>query len=1370
MRLLLLSIMLMIFTASYGEDNIMLFNNFTIQDGLPTNNIMEVAQDTSGFLWVATELGIARFDGENFHNYSHVPRDTFSIPSNLIRKLYLSSSGDLWIGTWNGLCKYDPVYDRFQRFIPNPLLTTGNPLNIIISIDEAVDGTIYFLTEGGYLYSIKNGVIKTELNLQQGNCKFMLIDRENRCWISSRNTVFRFNINTNFTTQFEIGYPPNVKDPEITDMILVDSFLYISSYNSDLIRYNFHSNQQFRYDLVDDLSHTTTLLKEENMLYIGTSDGLKILDISTGQIRSYSEDLLNSKSLSSNSVIDVFRDRQGNLWIGTVKGLNVAYRNKGFFTYSKYNSETEKDLDVRAIYKDDQNHLWLGMSNGFEILDENNNKLHSLPGKEQLQPSSQIGEVFCIYEDSKENIWIGTYVNGLIKYNTRKDKLTQYYPGEGVRDLPGTDVRAIKEDDKGNIWIAIHGKGIYVQKEGEEKFEVITKVIPDIPRVFNQTWAFDIDFDEEYNLWMASSLGAYYYNFTTRNYHHFNQSQSSLHFLSANSISTVFIDSQGNIWMGSKNGLNFLSSDFTELKIFDQNNGLLNNEIQAINEDNNRIIWVSTNNGIARFQPSERYEFNITNYDMNHGLNTNDFSLHSTFFSEDGMMYFGGFFGYTYFEPEIIKIDSIPPKIVLTDLFVFDKRVEVRKREENKEKDDFYLDKHIRYTDLIRIKQKYSMIGFEFVALDFLNPEKNRYQYKLEGFDDEWRDIGTRNIVYFNSLRPGNYTFKVKGANSYGIWNPEPAGVELKIIPPFWKSNYALILYFLMIVAISLYLIKISVEKAKMRIQVEQQDRLRDLRTRFFMNVSHELKTPLTLISVPLKNIMRRHQENKAQPSVEELNMISRNVDRLIRIMNQLFDFRKIELNKTDMKIAKLGIKNLTSNILDFFSYQFKQKNIKLVTDFPADEIEFYFDRDKMDKIFFNLISNALKYSPDDSEINIEIKQVRKKNLKKTNSDFVQWIIRDNGRGIPDSRIKNIFDRFSYSNVKGSGNQGGTGIGLSIVKEFVSLHNGNITIQSQASKDGYEERYTKVIVEFPLDENLYNAEQKVEIQENNKMVYDSRMKADTHQQNQLNNFGDDDRSSETGSAYSVLVIDDDKDICSILKAELLSKYKVFTAFDGNEGMKKALNHVPDIIISDIMMPGKDGFELCRELKTNIETSHIPVILLTGKTADEDEMEGYSKGADAYISKPFDLSKLMARIDSLITNRIQLKRNFLSSYGIELKKVVPTNTDEKFIQAFLKIIHENISDHNLNVDIIIRELGMSRSLLYKKLNSIANTSVNVFIRKVRLKKATELLVEGNMNITEVAYAVGFDSLPYFSKCFQEEFGVSPSKYVGKEVGL
>jgi signal transduction histidine kinase/ligand-binding sensor domain-containing protein/DNA-binding response OmpR family regulator len=1321
---------------------------------------MHVVQDSIGYIWIGTESGLSKYDGVSFVNYVSEKDNSASLPNNVINALFVDSQGALWVATNNGLSKYNPVQDNFKNFIPNAELLSDDPHNIIKSIDEDNQGNIHFLAESGRIFRIKEDQIEMQLNVQQP-CKYMMIDDSNNCWISSRGDLFEFDINDNLTRQYKLKYPSTVKEREVNCIVKADSLLFIASYKSDLMEFNYQSGEFVYYDFVEGIGHTNYLMKEEDALYIGTSQGLKILNLQNGETHNFQEDVMNVKSLSTNAVEFIYRDNQQNLWVGTNNGLNVSYRNKGFVGYAYNYNNFQRNSDVNAICIDELNRLWLGYTEGgIELKDGNNNTIKIFDKVPGLLPASKLWEVFCFYEDGNKDIWIGTYLNGLLKYDLEQQRFIQFYPDNKKNFIPGADVRSVTEDHSGNIWIAIHGKGIYVQKKNEAHFEPVHNYFPEMPQIVNQKWIFHLNFDSSGNLWVSSNNGCLFYNFSTHKFRHFNDGYDNKYSISDNYVTQTFFDAERGIWVGTRTGLNFMHREGENIITIGRKDGLPNEYIQAINEDSNGNIWVSTSNGIAKIKRMPGKRFQITKYDKSQGLHSNSFKKNSTFRSDNGRIYFGGFRGYTFFDPENIRKDTTPPKVVFTDFYVFNKKVKVCS-EKLQEKTELCLEKSINHIDVIRVKEKNNLIGFGFSALNFINPDKNNYKYKLEGFDKQWLEIGNRNTVYYTNLKPGEYTFKVLAANGDGVWSENSASVGLKILPPFWKTSYAFILYLLAIVGIVLYFNKLSVEKEKILMEVKQHDKIKELRTRFFMNVSHELKTPLTLISIPLKKIVNNYKTDGKPPTMHEMGLIYRNVNRLMRIMNQIFDFRKIELNKVNIERSRSNIIEFTDSVLEYFDYQFNAKNISLKTNYQSRDITFYFDPDKMDKILYNLISNALKYTPEHGRINISVKE-----NKDDNGRNIHWIIEDNGKGIQKARLATIFDRFSYEENSEITAQGGTGIGLSIVKEFVELHQGTINIESEFNESGDNQSFTKVVLTFPdyneslpADEIVDSADSAQTIINNNKIVSSlfkmPEQKSDMPLTDSLPGID--------SSAYKLLIIDDDKDICNLLKSELSVYYQIYTANDGDEGFLMAKKILPDLIISDIMMPGKDGYEVCKLLKRAIETSHIPVILLTAKSADEDEINAYSTGADAFISKPFNLQKLLSRVESLISNRTKLKNMFLNSYGIELKKVVPTRTDEKFIQKLLHIIHENLSDPNLNVEKITREIGISRAQLYKKVNSVANTSVNLFIRSVRLKKAGHLLAGGDMNITEVAYAVGFDNLPYFSKCFQEEYGVSPSKY-------
>jgi len=1348
-----------------GANSNLLFEKFTMQDGLPENQVLKIAQDSTGFIWVATESGLARFDGVRFKKYNHDNKNPYSIPHNTVNELFVDSKGNLWVGTQRGICLYDPMLDRFIRFLSDDNMQIDEPFPMVNSIGESSKGIIYFISEFGKLYSIKDNTILLELNLLKDGCKFMVIDEQDQCWIASNTEIFRFDIETNLTTHYDIKFPRELKNTEIINIVKNDSVLYIGAYKSNLIEFNYVTKAFKYYNIADKLAHTSALLKKNNYLYVGTSEGLHVLDLNNGDIVSYTEDVKNVKSLVSNAIIDIFIDNQNNIWVATPQGLNVSYRGSGFINYSyKYNNFNNSG-GVNAFYKDKQNRLWVGYQGyGFEIFDEKLNSIKWFMNLPNIMPDSRVGEVFCFFGDEDENLWMGTYLHGLLKYNLKTNKITQYYPDLGKLHIDGADIRAIEADKHGNIWIAIHGKGLSVLVKGSESFISISEFDSNIPSTINHRWIFDFDFDKEGNIWLGTNEGCYNYNFETKQYLHFHTDGGINERLSDNNVRDIFIGSDNKIYLATRMGVNIVSNDRKKITIVDDTDKLPHNIVMAIIEDKENTIWVSTLNGIAKIESVELNKISVTKYDSRNGVGSSNFNKKAAFLSDKNIFYFGNIEGYTVFNPNDIMDDTIPPAIVFTNFYLYNKEVNVC-LSDSLEGSTFCLKKNIQFTDEIELKEKDNMFGFQFAALNYANAQQNQIKYMLEGFDKDWINIGNRNTVFYTNIGAGTYTFKVKGSISGNVWSESPTQIKIKILPPFYKTKLAMILYFFSLVAIFLYFNSLSVQKQKILMEIGQQKELREMRTRFFMNVSHELKTPLTLIVVPLKKMIDKYQSISQSPSIDDIAMLYRNVSRLMRIMNQIFDFRKIEIGKVSIKVSKSDIVQFTEAIIEYFEYQLNQKNIKVKTDYPSSGTEFYFDADKMDKILFNLLSNSIKHTSENGNIEIKIIKVVENDKRKAPKEFIYWVIKDSGKGIPEEKIKSIFNRFSHASPISNDNMGGTGIGLSIVKEFTELHHGELSIESKEFSEVGNESYTQVSLKFPMSIDVYKTDEistsneaSIKIIEDNQWINKLKFTKTSDENYQAQN-----EINHSCEAYSVLVIDDDPDICKILKDELALSYKVYVANDGKNGVFKAEKYLPDIIISDVMMPEMDGYEVCKTLKSNIDTSHIPILLLTSKSTDEDEKEGYRTGADAFISKPFDLNKLLNRVESLISNRVKLKSTFLASYGIELKKVLPTETDEKFVQKLINIIQNNLSDKNLNSEMISREIGISRSQLYKKINSVANTSVNLFIRSIRLKKAAQLLAEGKLNITEVAYEIGFDNLPYFSKCFNEEFGESPSKY-------
>jgi len=1344
----------------------LIFKSFSVQDGLPENTILDIEQDSVGYLWLATENGLSRYDGSNFNNYYFSHEDPFSIPSNFLFDIHVDAHGGIWIGTAGGICKYNPLQDNFRRIgIPASPLKGSTDL-YIRSIDEASDGTIYFLLESGFLFRIRSDTVSMVLNLQQGACKFMMIDERDQCWIASKNQIYRYNIGSNLTTQYLINLPSGEKDPEINDMVVTDSILYITGYRSDLIAFNYQSRVVTNCEVLprDAEPNTTCIHKEGDFILVGTfNHGFVAYDLKSGRLIRYQEDIGNAMSINSNAIIEFFRDRYGNLWLGTADGgLNVAYFNIGFTAYAEDNGNFPKNVTVQAIQKDSYDRLWLGYSStGIDIYYPGGKKVSSINQIEGLVPNHHLGSVFCFHPDKKGNMWIATYSNGVLKYHMESGKISQYYPGFGDGySIDGQDIRCINSDAEGNIWIAIHHVGINVKPCDSDRFISLREFDPDIPEVLNQRWIFDIEFDNSGNMWLASTSGAFCYNFETGEYRHYGKDEPDQYKLPDNSIMSITVDSRDDVWLAGFHGINVIKQDLGNISIT-RDQGLPINKVMAVLEDRNQNIWVSTRYGVSKIVWHSNNDFSIINYNKEHGLHSDIFWANSAF-SNGEQIYFGGKKGYTVLHPLQIMKDTVPPKVVLTDMYLFDRKVEIDPGLAGKRGKGFFLEKHLSYCEGLRINARNNSIGIGFSSLKFTSFQ-NQYKYKLEGFNSEWVSLGDRNTIYFTNLGTGHYVLRIKGANADGTWNNASTDLNITIVPPFLRSRFAIGVYILFILLVFLYLLKLTVEKARMQLVVRHENEVRELRTRFFMNISHELRTPLTLIAVPLKQIVQDFQSKQKTPNLRELSMIYRNVTRIMHIIDQIFDFRRIELNKMEMKVEKANLVDFTESIIDYYDYQIQQKCIRLGTCFEERDLSFYFDPDKMDKIIFNLLSNAIKYTPDNGTIDITVRKSTMSTGRNSLKPCIEWTIKDSGKGIPREKLAGIYDRFPQDGF-GREDKRGTGIGLSIVKEFTEMHKGVISIESHAGGNSDEQTYTLVRLLFPIDDEMYSKNQKASqgnvktLMDEYRLVRSISVESDWEEE-----AGQPEISKSSEQAYSILVVDDESDMCDLIENALSQFYYVYKANDGKAGLQKAIKYQPDIIISDIVMPEMDGYDFCKIIKSKVETSHIPVLLLTAKTTTDDEIAAYTTGADAFITKPFDINLLKNRVDGLIDNRQKLRRSFLSDFGIKLEKVVPSQMDEKFMKKLIQLINENIAEKDLNVQKITREMGISRSQLYIKVKSVANTSVNLLIRSIRMRRAAMLLASGGMNVSEAAYAVGFDNLPYFSKCFHEEFGQSPSSY-------
>jgi len=1064
----------------------------------------------------------------------------------------------------------------------------------------------------------------------------------------------------------------------------------------------------------------------------------------------YQFDDYDKYSLSSNFLADIFQDKQGNLWLASKQAdLNYLKLNNPFHSWYKKPSSvyglTNNFLTV--IIEDSKKRIWIGYQDGgIDIIDQQN-KQPRINIKGDNSSGLGPGPVTSILESRDGTIWIGKYLDGLKKYDERSRRFTSYKHVDGdVESIAGNDIRHVIEDKNGNLWLAIHGGGVDKFDPKSEKFYHHRQNTSSPSTSIISDWTYTAVCDKNNNIWVGTIAGVSMLSEKNAVVRHYLVNTPEGQNLSNNLARVIFIDSNDYVWIGTIDGLNRLDTKNNTVKKYFTSDGLPNTVIQSILEDNNNDLWISTAKGLSRFS-KQREKFK--NFSVLDGLVTDEFNTFSSFKSPSGGLYFGGREGLNYFHPDSIKINNYKPPVYITDFKLFNQSAPVKR--ENVQQ-DFYLPEEISFCNEVTLEYHQNVITIEFIALNYLNLEKNQYRYKLEGFDKNWTLPGYKREVTYTNLPPGEYTFKVIASNNDGIWNTEGASLSIIVKPPLWRTKWAYAFYIILLVVMLYYFRKIVLHEAKIKRTIELEEleihklqEMDNLKMQFFSNVSHEFRTPLTLIVGPIEKLIRTTKDELQQV---QLKLVYRNANRLLRMINQLMDFRKIEEAKLELNATLGDIVFFIKDIVSSFEQEAKHRNIDFTFIPSHSSFQLYFDTDKLEKIIFNLLSNSFKYTPDNGNISISVTIDNEKGS--TNNFIIK--VKDTGIGIAKDLLPKIFDRFYQ--VKNTRTNQGTGIGLSFTYELVKLHQGKISAESEP------EHGSEFIVSLPIwlsEEELPNH---ISVNKNIEPLQDFKI-------SQINqNESEPDKTFEKDNPPRILIIEDNADMRLYIKNEFSDSYIISEAHNGTVGLEKAFEDMPDAIICDVMMPGIDGYQVCKTLKQDERTSHIPLVMLTAKSSEQHTIEGFESGADDYVAKPFNSALLRTRIKNLIESRITLRKKFIKDPFATIKDISPSKTDEKLLNKAYEIVEKNIENSDFEVTDFANEMCMSRTQLYRKIQAVSGQSVKEFIRIIRLKKAAELLLTTDQNVSEISVAVGFNSLSYFTSSFSEYFGVSPTKYVEK----
>lgn len=1413
----IISLILLIYQSVSSQSNIR-FEHFGTEDGLSALTVLTIMQGSRGFLWIGTYDGLDRYDGYSFKNFRNIEGDTTSLSDNSIRTIAEDENGDLWIGTWTGgVNKFDRETETFKRYYNIPGDSNSLISNDILSIDIDTAGIVWIGTSGGLSKFDKQNEIFTNYvhdpqdstSLSFNSIFVVLVSKTGMIWLST--TPGGLNLLDPRTGIFKhFHHDPNNSNSISEEYITAlyedsEGHLWIGTNHEGLDYFNPETNQFINYKNVDGDKNSLSdngifSITEDNAgdLWIGTYDGgLNRLNIAEQSFIVYNHDPSDENSLSDAGVFSVFIDNSGVIWAGTWSGgLNKYLPDREKIKSIRNDSNDPNSLSsngVFAIYEDTSDVLWIGTdTGGLSALDKKTGKFKHYEqgiGKFDIDGRS----VYAICEDSFGNLWVGTDGGGVNKINKQTGIITHYTNDPANENSLSYDqVSVIYEDKQKNIWIGTAGYGLNMLGTKSETFVRYKHDKSDSNSISGDV-IYSIYEDSFGDLWIGTfGAGLNRFNKTNQSFERFAYNPDDTSSLSNNIVSIIFEDKDKTLWIGTSGGLNYFNRSSSSFSYFKKDEGLHNEVINGILEDDHDNLWLSTINGIIVFNKKTE---SFRTYDTRDGLSQNEFNQRAYHKGKNGEMLFGGNNGINIFHPDSLKDNPHIPSVIITDFQLLHNPVSVGY---NNSINRSILKKSITETEEIELLHDDNVISFEFTALDFHIPEKNKYAYFMEGFDKDWTftDANRRFVTYTN-LDPGEYIFRVKGSNNDGVWNEEGAAVKIIIPPPFWATWWAYSVYVMfalgLLYSIRRYELNRTLLKSQHKldeVKLQEREETDRLKSRFFANISHEFRTPLTLILGPAEKIISKFQDEEIQ---KQTGLIKRNANRLLGLINQLLDLSKLEAGKLRLETSLSNIVPFVKGITMSFELVAERKDISLRVKSSNDEIELYFDREKMTKILTNLLSNAFKFTPEGGTVIVSInfptpKSPPRRGIKGVghngvHSSFVEITISDSGAGIAEEEIPKLFDRFYQVDSSQTREHEGTGIGLALTKELVELHIGSIGVTSKKGEgteftielpvgrghlkdeeivDHLDAEQTKdVILSFAESEakNLFVEEQIITDKKDSSSPFEDAIAGQARLRMTEND-------SEIGEEKTIiLVVEDNADVREFIKDSLGDEFKIEEASNGEQGVRKAEKIIPDLIISDIMMPKMDGNELTRILKNDEKTSHIPIILLTAKSEQESKLEGLKTGADAYLTKPFDTEELQIRINNLINIRRKLQEVYSKGKYLQRPTVNKLSSlDKRFMIKVMKIIEQHISEEEFSIEEFVKELDIGNMQMHRKLKALTGKSASRYIRSVRLARAKTMIEEKMGNISEIAYSVGFGSPAYFTRCFREEYGHPPSDLV------
>jgi signal transduction histidine kinase/ligand-binding sensor domain-containing protein/DNA-binding response OmpR family regulator len=1359
--LVLTFVWLMISFDVPGQQKKYQFERFTMENGLSHHMVNDILQDSSGFIWFATSSGLNRYDGYSVRVFRNIPGDTTSVLVDDVTRLFEGPDGKMWLYTHSGNNVYDPITETFQRNTAAVLESMSIYPGYITYVKKDSRKQFWFIHYNSGLYRHDPRQKKTqrlehtpgdETTIATMQMSAIEEDKDGNFWLIHQNGTFEKIDGKSLKVIYRNDELAKRFQGEIFSFdLMIDS-------EGDVWMYNDRNYGCFRFDparkTITDYNTTSRVPLNSNIvrkiveddrhqIWIATDHGgVNLFNKKTGEITYLLHDEEDNRTLSQNNINSMYRDKDGIIWLGTYRH-GVSYYHENIFRFQLYthNRSDASSLpfpEVNSVAEDKKGNLWIGTNGGGLLYFDRKNNTFKQYRNSPSDPNSLSNNVIVsLLVDHEGVLWIGTYYGGLNRFDGKKFTHFKHDPSN-PKSIGDDNIWEIVEDSNHNLWMGTLKGGVTVYNRQKNEFfhyrsgdvnSIHTMYVPSLIE------------DSMGNMWIGTGYGLELLQKESGRFVHYLNDPHNPGSISNNSILAILEDSRGMIWLGTHGGLNLYDKATNSFRSFQEKDGLQHNFIHTLVEDNDHNIWMSTPVGLTKLvigQEKGKPTFSFRNFDQKDGLQPGAFHENAVLKCASGELVFGGSGGFNIFQPSQLTTNHSKPKVIFTDFQIFNKSVKIGEKINN----NLVLPEAISRVENIELKPANNVFSIEFAALNFFHSEKTQYKYKMEGFSKEWLTTSTNERkVTFTNLDPGQYVFKVLASNSDGVWSSVPATLQIAVLPPFWKSGLAFFLYALFIIGGLLFVRWIIITRERMnnkikyeRIEAQRMHDLDMMKIRFFTNISHEFRTPLTLILAPVEKMLKQTQDTE---STKQFQLIHRNARRLLNLVNQLLDFRKMEGQEIQLNPSEGDIVLYIKELVYSFSDLSEKKNINLGFQSTIEELQTFFDQDKVEKIIFNLLSNAFKFTPENGQVRVMLDRVEQEGRH-----YLEIKVKDTGIGIPPDKLERIFERFYQNDLPSTIVNQGSGIGLSITQEFVKVHGGSIEVESDAGKGSC---FRVLLPVSPLS---------------SQSVEEGRFLEDDEKLEEILEGGADHKPV-------VLLVEDNEDFRFYLKDNLKLNYHIIEAPNGKVGLEKALSAIPDLIVSDVMMPEMDGIELCRRVKNDGHTSHIPVILLTARTAEDQKMEGFGSGANDYITKPFNFEILMARIRNLISERQAIQKHFPKLLDVKVSDIQVTTHDEKLIKSSIEIVEQNLTNKDFSVEELSRLLGMSRVLLYKKLLALTGKTPIEFIRTIRMQRAAQLLEKSQYTISEIAYQVGINNPKYFAKYFKDEYNMLPSNYAAEK---